>query len=71
MELDKRMSENGEEETRETTTKKRQLGGIKTMPFILGEFNFLIFYARTFLLIVFHLRVVLHMSIHHSRQICF
>ncbi|CDP06231.1 unnamed protein product [Coffea canephora] len=31
------MSENGEEETRETTTKKRQLGGIKTMPFILAN----------------------------------
>lgn len=39
MEVEKKVVENCKEEEMETIiSKKKQLGGIKTMPFILGEF---------------------------------
>lgn len=38
MEPEKTVAENGEEEKNEAETGRRRLGGIRTMPFILGEF---------------------------------
>lgn len=58
IELQKKMTENGDEkEEDENKCKKKQLGGVRTMPFILGESTFSSFslsdYAQTQTMVVF------------------
>lgn len=58
IELQKKVTENGEEKKKDgNKCKKKQLGGVRTMPFILGESTFSSFslsdYAQTQTMVVF------------------